>query len=436
MDNHIKHIAGRLATLAVLTAALTGCTRDIDSETPVPYPAIADVYTDGFASDMDFQAWGKSTNFHIDTQTKHSGYSSIRIEVPGPDDPQGSWAGGNLFSKSGRDLTSYDALVFYAKSSTPTTLEAGFGNAVDNTDYLVGVSGIKLNSNWQEYIIPIPNAAKLTKEKGLFYYSAGMVNNEGYSIWIDDVKFVKLGTLAHPRISSSAHAAFPGVTHLGNLTERINLPDGKDCTMTVSPKYFTFVSSAPEVASVEGDKVMIKKPGEAVLTALEAEGNISLSALTPAPDPTRPAADVISLLSNAYESKITANWNPYWQWSTAEYAEVPKGNGHAAEYTGLNFVGIVFNSTADCSAMNYLHMDVMSLDEVGDGAEFKAEVHNGQSQVTQTIHPADTPAFKKGQWVSLDIPLAELGDNKQINQLVLACGGISHVILDNIYFYK
>jgi len=38
-------------------------------------------------------------------------------------------------------------------------------------------------------IIPIPDASKLTAEKGLFWYSTGPENNRGYTFWIDEVRF-------------------------------------------------------------------------------------------------------------------------------------------------------------------------------------------------------------------------------------------------------
>lgn len=435
MNNSI-YIAGRIGMAAVLALALNSCTRDIESDTLADFPDISDVFIDGFASDMDFQAWGKSTNFSIDKDTKYDGTAAIRIEVPGPDDPLGTWAGGNLFSKTGRNLTGYDCLTFYAKSSVATTLQAGFGNYGDNSDYQVTVDDFKLNTNWQQYIIPIPNASKLTDQQGLFFYSAGMVNNEGYSIWIDDVKYERLHTLAHTSFVDVDQPGFAGKLTLGNLTTKVSLPNGSTQTMQASAKYFTFVSSNPAVATVEGDTVFIHKTGEVTLMAKEAAGHINLHCYDYASAPTKDAADVISLLSQNYPAKITANWNPHWQWSTAEYTDIDTGKGHIAQYTNLNFVGIVFDAVADCSDMTHLHMDFLSMDDVPSDAEFKIEVHNGTNNTTNTFTPANTPGFRKGQWVSVDVPLTALGTNKKVNQLVLAVNGIPNILMDNIYFYK
>lgn len=430
------NLAGRLGLVAAMLCVATACTRDIDSETLATYPDIADVYIDGFASDMQYQAWGKPTNFHTDTETKYEGTSSMRIEVPAPEDPQGNWAGGNFYSTMGRDLTHYDALTFYAKASVSTSIEVGFGNDGGNADYLVSLNNVKLNTNWQKVIIPIPNAAKLLAEKGLFYYSAGMLNNDGYSIWFDDVKFENLGLVAHPEITSVERPAFPGSVEVGQLNCTFSLPNGSTQAMQVSPKYFSFVSSDESVASVEGDSITVHHSGETVLTAREAAGQIKLRCYDYAPEPTQPASQVISLFSDAYTNVITANMNPHWQYSTAEYEEINTGKQHVAKYSALNFVGIVFDSAVDCSNMTHLHMDLMSLDDVPTTAKFALEVQNGTKNATYNLTPARNADFKQNTWCSIDVPIAILGSNKNVIQLVLSCEGIQNVLIDNIYFYK
>jgi hypothetical protein len=37
-------------------------------------------------------------------------------------------------------------------------------------------------------IIPIPDASKLTLEKGMFWYAEGPENGNGYTFWIDELK--------------------------------------------------------------------------------------------------------------------------------------------------------------------------------------------------------------------------------------------------------
>lgn len=434
--SNTKHIARKLGFAAAMMLAVTGCTRDIDTEQLAPYPDIADVYIDGFASDMQYQAWGKVTNFSIDNDVKYDGTSSMRIEVPSANDPMGTWAGGNFYSTMGRNLTRYDALTFYAKASVSTSIEVGYGNDGGAADYLVTLKNLKLNTNWQKVIIPIPNAAKLLSEKGLFYYSAGMVSDEGYSIWFDDVKFEKLGLVAHPAIGDVERPAFPGAVEVGKLTATFSLPNGVTQAEEVSPKYFTFSSSDESVASMQGDSIVVHKTGETTLTPNEAEGSIKLNCYDYAPTPKQPADNVLSIFSDTYPAVVGVNMNPYWQYSTAQYQEITSGKEHVGKYSELNFVGIVFNSPVDCSNMHYMHMDLMSLDNVGSGANFACEIQNGKTSATYNLTPAKNADFKKNQWVSIDIPLSAMGTNKTVTQLVLSCGGIKNVLIDNIYFYK
>ena len=253
-----------------------GCTRALDTDVLASWPDIDEVFIDDFASDLQYQAWGKVTNFSVDYSEVYEGRASMRIEVPNPSDPLGNWAGGTFYSSTGRDLTGYDALTFYAKSSVSTTIETGIGN-YDGTEYLAQVSGVPVNTNWTKVIIPIPNPAKLVNEQGLFYYSAGAVNDDGYTIWFDEVRFEKLGTLAHTRIGNMTMAGFPsGDFDLGQITAYVNLPDGTDREMTVSAKYFTFESSAPEVATIEEGVVTFHGGrGEAVFTPETTAGFVS-----------------------------------------------------------------------------------------------------------------------------------------------------------------
>ena len=421
--------------VAVAVLSLSGCTREIDTDVLATYPNLSEVFIDGFSSDLQYQAWGKVTNFDTDTDTKYSGPTSIRVEVPVPSDPMGNYAGGVFYSSTGRNLSEYDALTFYAKSSVPAKMEVGIGN-YDTEDYLIGLQDVKLNANWNKVIIPIPNAAKLLSEKGLFYYSAGAVDGEGYTIWIDEVKFEYLGTLAHAHIEDVERPGFPGKVNIGTLTETINLPNGVNQTMQVSSKFFTFESSDPDVASVADNAITVHKSGEAVISLKEAGGQIKLHCYDFAPTPERNESEVLSLFSDSYRNKITANWNPRWQYSTAEYEDMDTGDNHIGYYSNLNFVGIVFNSVADCSAMTHLHLDVLSMDEIGTGSEFKVEIHesNSNNNIVYLATKATHPDFKAGQWLSLDIPLNDAG--KQITQLVLGCdSNTKNILLDNIYFY-
>lgn len=450
-NNHIF----LLAAAAVMLSA--GCTRALDTETLATYPKLSEVFIDGFASDLDFQAWGKSTNFTTDYNTVYEGSAAICIEVPSPDDPLGNFAGGVFYSTTGRNLSDYDALTFYVKSSVTTTMVAGIGNFAD-TDHMAQVDGIPVTTNWTRVIIPIPNPAKLLSEQGLFYYSAGAVDGEGYTIWIDEVKFEKLGTLAHPVIQTAEKLGLVGaVMEIGELSYTVNLPNGTDRTMTVSPDCFTFESSDPDVAVVENGLIRVCGTGKASITAKESAGGVSVTCIDvgTAEVPQKPASEVLSLYSDSYENAVDVNWNAMWTWSTATYGEIGLGeDSHVGWYTDLNFVGITFNNPLDCSETDFLHIDILSLTEVSANTEVAVSVffNTGTDETGTTtfnevkvpVSQASHPGFRTEEWLSVDIALPE--DKKgtgYVTQLSLSCDADTStedvetmsILIDNVYFY-
>ena len=403
MNRYILNTAYILSLSSALIL-LPGCEREIDTSVPATSPKVAEVFIDGFASGVDYQAWGKPTNLSQDTETKYSGTTSLKVEVPVPSDPLGNFAGGTFFAEAGRDLSGYDALTFYAKSSTPTTIVTGIGNYGDNPEYTVTLSDISLNDNWTKVIVPIPNPAKLTEEKGLFFYSAGAVDDQGYSIWIDDVKFEKLGTLAHPRIESSTMAGFPtGNIEINDLTAYVNLLDGIDQEMTISSRYFTFNSSNPGVYDF-------------------------------APEPDKDESEVISLYCDNYTNTLSSPFNGYWapHQTTTNDEIVLSENHHIMHYGSFNFVGIVLNEDANCTGKTYAHMDILLQDQVD----------NAQINVSADLNEAGdhagnlTVSLKTGEWVSIDIPLNGASSIHQF-QLAKTDGSPTYqnILIDNIYFY-
>jgi hypothetical protein len=98
----------------------------------------------------------------------------------------------------------------------------------------------------EKYIIPIPDASKLRAERGLFWYAEGAENGKGYTFWIDELKFEKLGTIAQPRPSISngqdkVETQFKGNSvNMANygLTQTFNLESGLNQTVTPAPAYF------------------------------------------------------------------------------------------------------------------------------------------------------------------------------------------------------
>ncbi len=452
--------------VALMLISVFSCKRELSDLEPATFPTTAEVFIDGFSAGLNYGAFGgsKVTAFDVDSEVKYKGSASMKFAVPDAGDPKGAYAGGAYFTSVGRDLSGYDALTFWAKASKSATIDVvGFGNDFGESKYLATLNGVKVNTNWQKYIIPIPDPSKLKQERGMFFYSEGPENDLGYTFWIDELQFEKLGTIAHPKafILEGQDQVLSVETgqqlNIGGLSVSYNMPTGVDQSVGAAPGYFSFSSSNPAVATVSNTGVVsILDAGKTVITAkvgdLIAAGSLTLNssgkAIGPevaAPTPTVKADSVISLFSNAYNNVNVDTWNTRWQFSTAEDFEVKIAGNDAKRYRNLNFVGIEFTSkTIDASKMTHFHMDIWTPDPTDPPKSFKVLLVDFGANNTfgggdDSSHELSftSPTLTSKQWVSLDIPLSNFtGLTKRANlaQLVLS-GDLPNVYVDNVYFY-
>jgi hypothetical protein len=460
-----------LTKITLLTALILmlgfSCTRDLDDLEPATFPANGEVFIDAFSAGLNYGVFSGAslTAFDVDTDVKYDGESSMRFAVPNNGEPNGSYAAGAFFTDSGRDLSGFDALTFWAKASGPVTIdEIGFGNDFAEGTYTVSYTGISMNSNWKKYIIPIPEPSKLTQERGLLYYVATPDDEgNGYTFWMDEVQFEKLGTLANPRGAildgqdQGTQAETGDVVQIGGTTATFNMPTGTDQTINASPAYFTYISSDPGLASVSSTgAVTVIDSGTVVITAMlgevEASGSLTIGATgqtlgptEPAPVPTEHPDSVISLFSNAYDNVQVDLWNTFWQNSTAETFDVQIDGDDVKRYKNLNFVGIEFTSqTLDVTGMSHFHMDIWTPDPTDLPAAFKVLLvdfgpNNTFDGGDDSSHELSftSPTLQTGTWVSLDMPMSDflgLTGRSNLAQMVLS-GDIPNVYVDNVYFY-
>lgn len=197
--------------LTIITLVNLNCERDLSDEAQdATFPKTAEVFTDApvgmgtnfyfpYGPDANNPVGSKFSAWSVDTNVSYKGNASMRFDVPNANDPQGNYAGGILrVDGAGRNLTGYDALTFWAKASQGVTIgEIGFGEDFYPNKYITTMTNVSLGTAWAKYIIPIPNASKLLQEKGMFRYAAGSqgTNGAGYTFWIDELKFEKLGTI-------------------------------------------------------------------------------------------------------------------------------------------------------------------------------------------------------------------------------------------------
>ena len=463
-----KNIFNSAITFFTIFSALlfTSCERDPNVLEPANYPDVPEVFIDGFSAGLNYAAFGgsKVTAFDVDNDVKYSGTSSMRIEVPDFEDPQGAYAGGTYFTSVGRNLSGYDALTFWAKASQPASIDVvGIGNDLGQSKNQATITGLAVNSNWKKYIIPIPDPSRFTEERGMFFYSEGPENNSGYTIWFDEVKFEKLGTIAHPKptILEGQDQNTIGIVgqtlSIGGTYVSFNLPDGTDQKVYVVPGYFTYFSSDESVATVnQNGQILVVGMGTAKVTAqfgsMNAAGSITVNvgdSPDPAPVPTVPAANVISMFSNAYTNVPIDTWATGWLYSTAILQEIQINGDDVKLYTDLNFNGIEFASqTIDATSMTRFHMDIWTPDPTAPPAAFKVllvdfganGVYDGGDDVSHEItFTANTnPTLATKQWVQLDVPLSAftgLTTRAHLAQLVIS-GDPNTVYVDNVYFYS
>ena len=455
----------RYPLIALLSAIIVvwslSCTRDFDDLELAKFPSIPEVFIDGFSQGLNYAAFGgsKVTAFDVDKLVRYSGSASMKIEVPDAGDPMGAYAGGVYFTTMARDLTEYTALTFWAKASKSATIDlVGFGNDLGDSKYLVSLTDVALNTNWQKYIIPIPNASRLTEEKGMFYFSEGPEDGKGYTFWIDEVKFEKLGTIAHkqPMILNGDDVVESAVNGLkfpiSGLSVSFNMPTGIDQTVIAAPAYFTFSSSNAAVAEVDSKGwVSVLSAGSAVITATlgddEAEGSLTVQSagdFVHAPAPTAEPGDVISIFSNAYTNVPVDFYNGYWQpYQTTTSADFTVNNDDVLVYANFNFVGIQFASPpVNASNMTHLHMDVWIPNAVTPAEKLSVKlVDMGPDGALDGNDPSITYVLPgplvSQSWISVDISLSGLSSKSKLAQIILENLGtqLSGFYLDNIYLY-
>jgi len=455
-------------SLLVVTVLFTlGCKkRDVADLQNPSFPNTAEVFIDDFTSDLAYAAFGGSDvkAFQVDKKEAYgSSKASMRFDVPDANSPQGSYAGGVFFSKTGRNLTGYNAVSFYIRASQPATIGVlGFGNDLGQSKYQVSLNGLLINSNWKKVIIPIPDPSKLSQEKGLLYYSASPESGRGYTFWIDEVKFEKLETIANPTPIilngvDKQQLSYIGLnTVIDGFTFSYNLPNGINDTLNISPYYLNFVSSNPAVATVNPlGSVSTIGTGTTKITAIldttKAKGSLTINSAgnyVGAPVPTLGASDVISVFSDKYTNIPVDYYNGYWQpFQTTLSADFEVNGDHVLNYTNFNFVGTQISApTVNISSKAFLHLDIYIPGVLNNGAAFKVRVVDfgangaaGGNDDVSDIITFTAPTLKANSWINLDIPfssLPQLTTKAHIGQIIYEGANISNFFADNIYFWS
>jgi len=486
----MKNIHASLAKLSFFSAIsailLSSCEREPSSDIAfATYPTTAYVFTDApiglgtnfyfpYAAGPDNPIGSKLDAWTVDNNVSYMGTASMRIDVPNGNDPKGNYAGGILRidgETSGRNLTGYDALTFWAKGSMAVNAgQIGFGEDFGLNKYQATMDNFILSTSWTKYIIPIPDPSKLIKLRGLLRYALASVGADkvGYSVWIDELKFEKLGTLAVPRPAiyggqDMVQSAFNGsVFTISNLSQTFNLGNGSDQKVTVAPSYFNYSTSNPLVAQVsELGVVSIVGAGKATITAklngVLAKGSLTVTSAgvfpnAPAKNPLPSASNVIAVFSDQFTSNVPVDtYNGNFGGSTTQTAVLSIGSDKVLYHSNVNYAGIQFQSpTINASNMNFLHIDIylnsavsnpaltFSIRDRGANGELETNIFTGgaagdDKQLDFTV-PANS--MVAGKWNSIDIPLTGGIAGQKSNLAQITFAGNFNFYMDNIYFFK
>jgi len=452
----------------------SSCDRELSDEAVFArFPTSGDIFIDspmGLGTDFYLPFLGsKPTAWTVDNSEGYESFSSMRFDVPNAGDPEGSYAGA-IFrvdgEGSGRDLSGYDALTFWAKGSEARTInDVGFGQDFLGNKYQAEIQGaLQLTTNWRKYVLPIPDPSKLIQERGMFWYSEGPNDDgTGWTFWIDELKFEKLGNIAQPRPTILGGQDVTETSFIGtdinladrNLFQTFNLGNGENVTMIPSGSYFNFESSNTDVATVnESGIVTVRDSGTATITVsiagVKAEGSLiieSLGDFNGAPIPTRNPANVVSVFSDAYTNVPVDYYNGFFldgfQTTQGGAPPLTLGSGQVINYTELNFVaiGTFFNVTPlNLTDMTHLHVDINVQEAVDSGDYIILELLNsvGNNETSGSVRINDDQ-LTSNQWVGIDVPLADFGlaNRNAIGLLFfISDGTISDIFVDNVYYYK
>ena len=447
------------------------CERELSDEaTDATFSKTAQIFTDDFVamgSNFYFPYGGsKATAWSVDREEGYNSNASMRFDVPNANDTEGNYAGAIFrVDGAGRNLTDYDALTFYIKASQGVTIsEFGFGEDFIQNKFMATITNVSVGTNWQKIIIPIPDASKLLQERGMFRYAAGTqgTNGMGYTFWIDDLKFEKLGTIrtigaAIMNGNNASVNTFVGVnSNITGIISTFNLPNGQNQIVNLSTAYFEFTSSNPTVASVDSNGLVTSSSaGTTVITAtingVQANGSLTINCsgnFTHAPTPTRSQANVISIFSDAYNNVPVNYYNGYWApWQTTVSSDFTVANDNILNYTIFNFVGIEFSApTVNATSMTHIHLNAFIPGAIAPGRQLRVIVVDfgangvfGGGDDTRHSTTFTAPFLVSQNWMSINIPFSAMPgllSRSNLAQIILEGGDGSVIYVDNIYFYN
>lgn len=460
---------------ATITAVAPGTAQVIATDTGTGFtspaltinvnaPAVTSaVFQNNYASGVTFLGFDGANStpvMSVDSSTTNPANSltaSLKIVVPASN--ADGYVGGMFVAAQPKNLSTFNALTFWAKTNGPTTtsFKVGIGQdgSATSSAYQAEVIGFSINSTWQKFVIPMPNPSQFSANAGLFYFADG---DNNYTVWLNNIQYE---TLSPAPVPTSAVGTFAPVSLAVGATSTsmssVNgsapntvgfsgLPSGFE--NNVGWGWYTLTSSNPSVATV--DKTGLITGVSAGTSNITAKlGSISVSgstAVTVTAAPSGPTAPTVaaptpahsvlfSVLTNSAADLPGTNLCPNWGQAT-QCVLTTVGGIETEGYSLLNYEGIALGSNTNVTTATHIHLDLWTPNITSLGINL---ISPGpvQFQVNSTLNLATTAT---GGWNSIDIPLSSFTgvDLTNVFQLMLVgatptSGGTIYV--QNIYFW-
>ncbi|MFP2926252.1 Ig-like domain-containing protein [Pyxidicoccus sp. 3LG] len=489
-------VTGAGAGRATITASAGGRTTTLEVTVIVVWPqpdANQVVFYDGNGTNVGFADFGGAANsVTVDATETFNGRKVINFQVTGT----GNYSGGAWVTSTPRDLSTYNALTFWAKASKAETLNvAGIGNDAgtgSGTGFGSERTALALTTEWQKFTIPIPNPAKYTNVGGLFHVADAP---DGYTLYLADILYENLGSsvlgvgvasIANGNTNTGSVAAAGTFTIDASQNQVVFTVSGDPASpVTVKPvanTFFDFTSSNTAVASVSTTGIVtgVAAGGPATISAtlggVAATGSYAITVTGVISDPTtlppapthEPGAGVYSLYSSVTggytgtasdQSAKVDTWLASWSAASGGTpVTINAGGGTAAprKYVFTNsatYLGIEFFATAGnqinatALGLTTLHVDIWTPDNATNFqiklVDFGANGVFGGGDDTEglvTLTVESTPPLATGAWLSYELPLATafpgLANMGHLSQLVLVAPNGGTMFIDNLYFHQ
>ena len=190
------------------------------------------------------------------------------------------------------------------------------------------------------------------------------------------------------------------------------------------------------------------------------EIKIHINATPPTPPPTvaaptppaRAAADVKSFFSDAYTNEVVSVWGADWGASSARINDISIAGNPTKIInitSGKTFAGNVLETYHDLSSFTHFHMDFWIPGPILTGQVLSIKLSNHADQTIETSGIETLPAVQVGQWVSVDVPLANFTaassppnfSRSSIKEFAITAARADNnqalsIYVDNIYLHK